>query len=80
MSSVKGPLIRLMTLNPQHLNPKPNIDSKSYGHINPVGQYLESQGDLVSRLIMGINRVTKWVMGVIKLLTKSHQSTLNPKP
>ena len=33
--------------------------------------YLEGQGDLVSRLIMGINRVTIWVTGVINLLTKS---------
>ena len=33
--------------------------------------YLEGQGDLVSRLIMGITRVTLWVMGLINLLTKS---------
>ena len=33
--------------------------------------YLEGQGDLVSRLIMGITRVTIWVVGVINLLTKS---------
>ena len=33
--------------------------------------YLEGQGDLVSRLIMGIIRVTIWVIGVINLLTKS---------
>ena len=33
--------------------------------------YLEGQGDLVSRLIMGINRVTIWVIGVIDRLTKS---------
>ena len=33
--------------------------------------YLEGQGDLVSRLIMGINRVTIWVIEVINLLTKS---------
>ena len=33
--------------------------------------YLEGQGDLLSRLIMGITRVTIWVIGVIKLLTKS---------
>ena len=32
--------------------------------------YLEGQGDLVSRLIMGITRVTIWVIGVINLLTK----------
>ena len=69
MSTVKGPLMRLITLNPKHLNPKPNIDSNSYGHINPVGEYLEGQGDLVSRLIMGISGATIWVMG--ELLTKS---------
>ena len=33
--------------------------------------YLEGQGDLVSRLIMGIIRVTIWVIGIINLLTKS---------
>ena len=33
--------------------------------------YLEGQGDLVSRLFMGISRVTIWVIGVINLLTKS---------
>ena len=33
--------------------------------------YLEGQGDLVSRLRMGINRVTIWVIEVINLLTKS---------
>ena len=33
--------------------------------------YLEGQGDLVTRLIMGIIGVTIWVIGVINLLTKS---------
>ena len=33
--------------------------------------YLEGQGDLVSRLGMGIIRVTIWVKGVVNLLTKS---------
>ena len=32
---------------------------------------LGGSGDLVSRLIMGINGVTIWVIGVINLLTKS---------
>ena len=32
---------------------------------------LEAQGDLVSRLIMGITRVTIGFIGVINLLTKS---------
>ena len=36
-----------------------------------LGIYLEGQGDLISRLIMGIIRVTIWVIGVINLLTKS---------
>ena len=35
------------------------------------GYYLEGQGDLVSRLIMGLHRVTIWVIGVINLLIKS---------
>ena len=34
------------------------------------GAYLEGQGDLVSSLILGILRVTTWVIGVINLLTK----------
>ena len=33
--------------------------------------YLEGQGDLVTRLIMGIIGVTIWVIGVSNLLTKS---------
>ena len=33
--------------------------------------YFEGQGNLVTRLIMGILRVTIWVIGVINLLTKS---------
>ena len=33
--------------------------------------YLGGQGDLVSGLIMGITRVTIWIIGVINLLTKS---------
>ena len=33
--------------------------------------YLQGQGDVVSRLIKGIFRVTIWVIGVINLLTKS---------
>ena len=33
--------------------------------------YSEGQGDLVSRLMIGITRVTIWVIRVINLLTKS---------
>ena len=33
--------------------------------------YLEGQEDLVIRQLIGIIRVTIWVIGVIKLLTKS---------
>ena len=40
-------------------------------HVSDIGEFLEGQGDLVSRLIMGIIRVTIWVIGVINLLTKS---------
>ena len=32
---------------------------------------MEGQGDLVSGLIMGVSRVTIWVLEVINLLTKS---------
>ena len=35
------------------------------------GTYLEGQGDLVSRLILGIIGVTIWLIGVISILTKS---------
>ena len=31
--------------------------------------YFEGQGDLVSRLIMGIAGVTKWLIGLVSLLT-----------
>ena len=34
-------------------------------------RYLGGQGDRVTRLLMGITRVTIWVIGVINLLTKS---------
>ena len=33
--------------------------------------YLEGQGDLVSRLIVGICRVAIWLIGIINLLTRS---------
>ena len=33
--------------------------------------YLEGHGDFVSGLISTITRVTKWVIGVLTLLTKS---------
>ena len=39
--------------------------------VQGMSYYLEGQGDLVSRLIMGIIGVTIWVIGVINLLTKS---------
>ena len=43
------------------------------GHVrhSRYWDYLGGQGDLVSRLLMGINGITIWVIGVIKLLTKS---------
>ena len=37
----------------------------------PLVQYLGGHGDLVCGLIMGIARVTTWVIGDINLLTKS---------
>ena len=36
-----------------------------------AGLYLGGHGDLVSRVIIRITRVTIWVIGVINLLTKS---------
>ena len=36
-----------------------------------MGCYLGSQGDLVSRLRMGINGLAIWVIGVMNLLSKS---------
>ena len=51
--------------DPRH--PGPKKDPKYlYGT-----KYLEGQGDLVSRLITRITRVTIWVIGVINLVTKS---------
>ena len=45
----------------------------SIGNLDLLGPkpYLEGQGDLVSRLIMGLIRVSIWVIGIINLLTKS---------
>ena len=63
-----------MALEPQNTDlaswrgPSRSTDQK---HGFPSGSYLEGQGDLVSRLIIGIFRVTIWVIGVINLLTKS---------
>ena len=45
----------------RRLSPKANLDPKPY---------LEGHGHLVSSLIVRITRVTIWVIGVIKLLTK----------
>ena len=36
-----------------------------------VDEYLEGQGNLVSRSIIGINKVTMWVIGGTNILTKS---------
>ena len=47
------------------------VVSEAWPSFERIGIHLEGQGDLVSRLIMGIIRVTIWVIGVIKLLTKS---------
>ena len=43
----------------------------SYSLNSEYPPYLEGQGDLVSRLIREISRITIWVVGVINLLTKS---------
>ena len=36
-----------------------------------IREYLEGQGDLISRILMGITRVLILVIGVTNLLTKS---------
>ena len=41
------------------------------GNPQPYIPTLGGQGDLVSRLIIGINGITIWVIGVMDLLTKS---------
>ena len=57
--------------------PKPRVQTdwlqfpREWDLKDPLWLYLGGQGDLVSRLIMGINGVTIWVIGVINLLTKS---------
>ena len=54
--------------------PHPRPSAVQLGHnarILPGRPYLEGQGDLESRLIRGISRVTIWVIGVINLVTKS---------
>ena len=55
--------------------------SKLVNHCRENGNYcilfrveglgLVGPGDLVSRVMMGITRVTSWVIGVINILTKS---------
>ena len=59
------PLSSMSGAMPQTL--APNLEPDMEVH----AAYLEGQGDLVSRLIMGICRVAIWVIGVINLLTKS---------
>ena len=39
--------------------------------LHSKGSHLDCQGDLLSRLIMGMSRVTLWAIEVIDLLTKS---------
>ena len=48
-----------------------NAVQSIWGPLGMAKHYLEGQGDLVSGLIMGIIRVTIWVIGAIKPLTKS---------
>ena len=69
-----------VTLNPKPLifgyyNPQEKASPMVYRAIKPssVLPYLEGQGDLLSRLMMGITRVTIWLLyglGVIHLLAK----------
>ena len=44
---------------------------KKDGSMKKLYPYLEGQGDLVSRLIVGICRVAIWLIGIINLLTRS---------
>ena len=48
-----------------------SVDGKNDYPEQLLKGYLEGQGDLVSRSIMGIIRVTIWVIWVINPLTKS---------
>ena len=49
-----------------------NSDESTLQHLElGFRVYLGGQGDFVSRLMIGINEVTIWVVGVINLLTKS---------
>ena len=48
------------------------VDTRKFGgRSREFKVHLEGQGDLVRRSIMGIIKVTVWVIGVINLLTTS---------
>ena len=53
---ISGISVETLLCPQKHLKPKP---------------YLEGQGDLVTRLIMGIIGVAIWLTGVISVLTES---------
>ena len=62
------PWLRVWGLGSRDLHTKP---SNVYtfilqGHFDLLRCYLEGQGHLVSGLIMGIARVTMWVIGITK--------------
>ena len=40
------------------------------GYVSAEGACLEGWGDLVTKLILGIFGVTKWVIGLINLITE----------
>ena len=61
------PLSAAFTVLPQAY---PSKACKTQGHLAVGIRRLEGHGDVVSRLAMGISRVTIWVIGVLNLLTK----------
>ena len=59
-------------LEPSALEPILMVIVCFFSQLTPsMYPYLECYGDLISRLIMGIIWVIKWLIGVINLLTKS---------
>ena len=49
----------------------PNIPTKPLLSSLVCDQYLEGQGDITNGLILGINKLTIWIIGVLNLLMRS---------
>ena len=78
MCTITSSSLRLWGLGLLRLNPKPytlglGLRLKALKQESALLEFLTwgGQGDLISRLIMGIIGVTIWVIGVTNLLTKS---------